>query len=134
LILLSKVGYPTLALYAALVVDVDFEKIREKRGVTDDISGKFIRNECFYLFQGICKPKGHKGQVQMVPWFAEALRWAHPWGHYEGYEINMPKEVEDEFAPGGEARMIMQADLDAWCEILTAAELPPIATPVIDWS
>ena len=64
----------------------------------------------------------------MIPWVSHALRWAYPWGHYEGYATNMPQEVEEDIPHESPARMLTEDELQSWCRLLNEAELPPITT------
>jgi hypothetical protein len=80
----------------------------------------------------VCKPEGHQGQVPMAPWVSLALRWAYPWGHYDGYATNMPEEIEEDMPHESAARMLTEDNLLTWCGLLNTAELPPMTAEHAD--
>jgi len=123
-----QVGSPNVSVYAMLVVDIDHEALKERWGITGEVPGSKFRNFCNYDFvkYGGCKDPD-RAQTRMAPWFAEACRYAYPWGHFPGFPAEMPEDLRERLLTSRIERRPTSVELVRICDFfMTEVQLPEI--------
>ena len=117
---------PNVSEEAALMASFDPAEIRSKKIIDGELPGKVVRNEMHYILSrySAARDKVNR-QTAFAVWVSEALRWAIPYGHFAGYPVNFPTDIEESFIRSRGASDFTQTDMVAWCEIIDGASQIP---------